>query len=80
MALFYADENFDYPVAQRLRALGHDVVTVQEAGEQGGLEAGRGRTLFKPRITRITRMEGKANRAAALLYPWDRCNPWFLVQ
>ena|ERR1700733_5668719 len=36
MAQFYADENFDYPVVERLRALGHDVLTVQEAGEQGG--------------------------------------------
>jgi len=35
MALFYADENFDYPVVERLRVLGHDVLTVQAAGEQG---------------------------------------------
>jgi len=35
MSLFYADENFDDGVVVRLRALGHDVVTVQEAGEQG---------------------------------------------
>jgi hypothetical protein len=39
MAQFYADENFDYPVVERLRLLGHDVVTVQEAGEQGGDDA-----------------------------------------
>ena len=36
MAQCYADGNFDYPVVERLRVLGHDVVTVQEAGEQGG--------------------------------------------
>jgi predicted nuclease of predicted toxin-antitoxin system len=35
MAVFYADENFDYGVVERLRAMGHDVLTVQEAGEQG---------------------------------------------
>src|ERR1700687_2667550 len=35
MAAFYADENFDYGVVERLRALGHNVLTVQEAGEQG---------------------------------------------
>jgi predicted nuclease of predicted toxin-antitoxin system len=35
MALFYADENFDYGVVERLRIRGHDVLTVQEAGEQG---------------------------------------------
>lgn len=39
MALFYADENFDYGVVERLRALGHDLLTVQEAGEQGGDDA-----------------------------------------
>src|SRR5437870_2770924 len=36
MAQFYADENFDYPVLERLRALGHHVLTVEEAGERGG--------------------------------------------
>ena len=36
MARFYADENFSYAVVKRLRALGHDLLTVQEAGEQGG--------------------------------------------
>ena len=35
MAHFYADENFDFPVVEGLRALGHDILTVQEAGEQG---------------------------------------------
>ena len=39
MARFYADENFDYQVVERLRAVGHDVLTVQEAGEQGGDDA-----------------------------------------
>ena len=35
MALLYADENFDYDVVVHLRAAGHDILTVQEAGEQG---------------------------------------------
>ena len=35
MALFYADEYFNYGVVERLRTAGHDVLTVQEAGEQG---------------------------------------------
>jgi hypothetical protein len=30
MALLYADENFDYPVVEFLRQLGHDVITAQE--------------------------------------------------
>lgn len=36
MARFYADENFDRWVVEQLRLLGHDVLTVQEAGEAGG--------------------------------------------
>jgi Domain of unknown function (DUF5615) len=35
MANLYADENFAYAVVQHLRSHGHDVLTVQEAGEQG---------------------------------------------
>ncbi|MBH8578288.1 DUF5615 family PIN-like protein [Nostocaceae cyanobacterium CENA369] len=37
MARFYADEQFPFPVVELLRTLGHDVLTVQEAGkaEQG---------------------------------------------
>ena len=36
MALLYADEDFDYSVVEALRPLGHDVLTVQEAGRAGG--------------------------------------------
>ncbi|MEG4276212.1 DUF5615 family PIN-like protein [Microcoleus sp. MON1_C1] len=32
MARLYADEQYPYPVVELLRALGHDVLTVQEAG------------------------------------------------
>jgi Domain of unknown function (DUF5615) len=32
----YADEDFDKGVVARLRLLGHDVLTVQEAGRCGG--------------------------------------------
>ena len=31
MPQFYADEQFPFPVVELLRALGHDVLTVQEA-------------------------------------------------
>ena|ERR1700687_3120134 len=34
MAKLYADENFKSDVVDRLRALGHDILTVQEAGQQ----------------------------------------------
>jgi predicted nuclease of predicted toxin-antitoxin system len=32
VARLYADEQYPYPVVEFLRALGHDVLTVQEAG------------------------------------------------
>ena len=35
MARLYADENFPYPTVLELRRLGHDVITVQEAGKAG---------------------------------------------
>lgn len=35
MARLYADEQFPRPVIEHLRNLGHDVVTVQEAGNAG---------------------------------------------
>ncbi|MGB3293972.1 MAG: DUF5615 family PIN-like protein [Phormidesmis sp.] len=35
MALFYTDEQFPLPVVEHLRELGHDVLTVQEAGKAG---------------------------------------------
>jgi predicted nuclease of predicted toxin-antitoxin system len=31
----YADENFPHPVVMELRRLGHEVVTIQEAGKAG---------------------------------------------
>ena len=33
MARLYADENFPQPAVERLRELGHDVLTVQDAGK-----------------------------------------------
>ena len=35
MARLYADEHFPYPVVELLRGLGHDVLTVQDAGKAG---------------------------------------------
>ena len=35
MARLYADENFPFPTVERLRALGYDVLTIQEAGKAG---------------------------------------------
>ena len=38
MARLYADEDFPGPVVQTLRDLGHDVLTVQEAGRKGAAD------------------------------------------
>jgi hypothetical protein len=35
MALLYADEDFSYPVIQRLQQLGHDILTAYAAGQAG---------------------------------------------
>ena len=35
MALFYSNENFPLPAADELRKLGHNVLTIQEAGKGG---------------------------------------------
>jgi hypothetical protein len=35
MARFYSNENFPLPVVERLRQLGHDVLTIQETGKAG---------------------------------------------
>ncbi|WP_445305160.1 MULTISPECIES: DUF5615 family PIN-like protein [unclassified Microcoleus] len=45
MLNLYADEQFPLPVVQLLRAFGHNVLTVQEAGK-----AGLGGSALKERI------------------------------
>ncbi len=39
MARLYADEQFPRPVVEHLRSLGHDVLTVQEAGNAGNADS-----------------------------------------
>jgi hypothetical protein len=38
MARLYADEQFPRPVVEHLRSLGHDILTVQEAGNAGNAD------------------------------------------
>jgi hypothetical protein len=38
MARLYADENFPQPAVEELRRLGHDVLTIHEAGHAGQAE------------------------------------------
>jgi hypothetical protein len=53
MARLYADEDFDYPVVQELRSLGHDVVTAQAAGQAG-------RRLPDPAVLAFAVAQGRA--------------------
>ncbi|MEG4502985.1 DUF5615 family PIN-like protein [Microcoleus sp. F6_B4] len=46
MARLYADEQYPYPVVELLRALGHDVLTVQEAGRANHIMSGRAIAIF----------------------------------
>ena len=46
MARLYADEQYPYPVVELLRALGHDVLTVQEAGRANHIMSGRAISIF----------------------------------
>src|ERR1051325_5588015 len=39
MAKLLADENFRYAVVEELRLLGHDVMTVPEAGQRGATDS-----------------------------------------
>ncbi len=40
MARLYSNENFPLPVVEKLRALGHDVLTIQETGKADQAELG----------------------------------------
>lgn len=50
---FYANENSPRPVVERLRALGHDVLTAREAGN-----AGQG--IPDPDVVRFAKADGRA--------------------
>ena len=53
MARLYANENFPLPVVERLRALGHDVLTVREAGKAD-------QSLPDPEVLAFAAREGRA--------------------
>ncbi len=52
MARLYANENFPLPVVQALRRLGHDVLTVQEAGKAEQAVEDKDVLLFAPAESR----------------------------
>jgi hypothetical protein len=82
MARFYADEDFDHPIVEELRHLGHDVLTVQEAGQgnrwtsdEAVLEfataQGRAVLTFNRRHFIRLHWAGQAH-AGILVCTWDR--------
>jgi hypothetical protein len=81
MARFYADENFPMPVVQLLRTLGHDVLTIGEAGRANQRFADadvlhdatiHGRCLLTLNRKHFRRLhEEGANHAGILLCTYD---------
>lgn len=53
MARLYANENFPFPVVEELRALGHDVVTIQD-------RARAGEALSDLEVLKLAASEGRA--------------------
>lgn len=53
MARLYANENFPFPVVEQLRALGHDVVTIQD-------RARAGEALSDLEVLKLAASEGRA--------------------
>lgn len=61
MARLFADEQFPQPAVDRLRALGHDVITCQEAGISD-------RRVSDPRVLALAT---QLDRAVLTLNRWD---------
>lgn len=53
MACLYSNENFPRPAVDELRALGHDVTTIQERGHGG-------EGVADPEVLRLASVEGRA--------------------
>lgn len=53
MARLYANENFPFPVVEELRQLGHDVLTMREAGKSG-------QSMTDEAVLAFTAAEGRA--------------------
>ncbi len=66
--LLYADEDFDFPVVETLRSLGHDVLTAQDDGQAGQPDSAilaRAHTLGRAVLTRNRRDYEHLNRQGA---------------
>jgi hypothetical protein len=53
MARLYSNENFPFPAVEELRRLGHDVMTIQEAGTAG-------QAMADEAVLAFAREEGRA--------------------
>jgi predicted nuclease of predicted toxin-antitoxin system len=76
MARLYTNENFPRPVAEELRGLGHDVLTVQEAGNGGqaipdesvlAFATGEGRALVTINRKHFIRLHLASSRHAGIV-------------
>ena len=76
MARLYADEDFPFPVVERLRQLGHDVVTTLEAGQanqrigdaqQLAFATGLGRAILTRNRRPFVRLHKGSNQHAGII-------------
>ncbi len=76
MARLYSNENLPLPVVEELRRLGHDVLTVQEAGKAGLAEsdqavlafaAAESRTLITLNRKHFIRLHGEQPEHAGII-------------
>ena len=74
MAQLYADEDFPFPVVERLRELGHDVLTALEAGQanlgvedfdQLAIATGLGRAILTRNRRHLHRARNRSLRGLA---------------
>jgi predicted nuclease of predicted toxin-antitoxin system len=72
VARLFADENFPFPVVEALRHIGHDVVTVADAGKAG-------QSLTDKAILELATADQRAvvtlNRSTLCAAARDRTNP-----
>jgi hypothetical protein len=67
MARLYADEHFPRQVVQNLRSLGHDILTVQEAGNAG---------LPDEDVLAFATSENRAVLTESIQHTSPRIHPW----
>ena len=66
MARLYSNENFPLPVVEKLRALGHDVLTIQETGKADQALPDKDVLAAFKKLGLVWNKEGTVNRQFAV--------------